>query len=106
MRKPLTGGPSGGFVARLPARATRAGFLRITSMPRYFIDRYVGRFSWVDNDGQEMLPDEIQETALSALADAVRGAQPEMPLQDMSVNVRDEDDNAVFAASLALKIRS
>ncbi len=60
----------------------------------------------MDNDGHEILSDEIQETALNALADALRGAQPEMLLQNMSVNVRDEDDNAVFAASLSLKIRS
>ncbi|MGO4837507.1 hypothetical protein AB4144_35200 [Rhizobiaceae sp. 2RAB30] len=59
----------------------------------------------MDDEGREILPDEIQETALNALADAVRGAQPEMPLQDMSVNIRDEDDNAVFAASLVLTIR-
>ena len=40
------------------------------------------------------------------LADAVRGALPETAVQDMSVNVRDEDDNPVFGASLVLKIKN
>lgn len=75
-------------------------------MPRYFFDIYVGRFFWVDDEGKELPPDEVSAVALNALADAVRGALPETPAQDMSVNVRDEDDNAVFAAALVLKIRS
>lgn len=74
-------------------------------MPRYFFDTYVGRFSWVDGEGREMPRDEVEAAALNALADAVRGTLPEMPTPDMSVNVRDELDKSVFAASLVITIR-
>lgn len=70
-------------------------------MPRYFFDTYVGRFSLVDTEGREMTRDEVEPAALNALADAVRGTLPEM----LSVNVRDEADNSVFAASLVITIR-
>ncbi|MGO4838077.1 hypothetical protein AB4144_38105 [Rhizobiaceae sp. 2RAB30] len=75
-------------------------------MPRYYFDTYIGRFSRVDTEGCEMTRDEVEPAALSALADAVRGTLPEMPIQDMSVNVRDEDDNPVFGASLVLNIKN
>ncbi len=74
-------------------------------MPRYFFDTYVGRFSWIDRTGRRMTRGEVEASASIALADAVRGALPEMPIRDMSVNVRDEGDIAVFAASVVIKIR-
>lgn len=45
-------------------------------MPRYYFDMYIERFSKVDRIGLEMTRDEVEPTALSILADGVRGALP------------------------------